>query len=95
MLNELEPVLNVALVASKDEPPIVNRLSFLPLPLRHLRPKLHAASDDTVLRDRVPTFTEVLETGTRIGLPGVCGERAARLRVELALVAEVVVSQGI
>lgn len=95
MLKELEPVLDVALVTSKDETSVMDRLPFLPFPLRHLRPKLDATPDDTVLRDRVPATTQVLEVSTRVRLADVSGEGAAGLRVDFALVAEVVVSQGI
>lgn len=76
LLKELEAIPEVALVASKDETPVLSRLPLLSLLFRYLRSELDSTSDNAVLSDG---SAMVLEVCARVRLPDVSGEGAAIL----------------
>lgn len=92
LLNEPESIPDVALVASKDETSVLNRLPLLSLLLRHLGSELDSTPDNTVLSDE---SAMILEVCARVRLPDVSGEGAAILRIDFAFEAEVIVPGGV
>lgn len=88
LLHELKPICDATRIAHKEQTAIRVRLGLPAFQLGDFWAVRDAAADDAM--DRGGGIV-VLEISTRVGLPDVCGERAAGLVIYFSLEAEVVV----
>ncbi len=79
VLDELEPVFNVALVSGEEETAAVHRLAGRVLGGGDFGSELDAATDDAAVLERCADGG-IFEVGAGVGLAGVRGEGAAVLR---------------
>ena len=80
-LKELEPVRDASLIAGKEESPTTLGLRSLLLFFREFRAELHTTAHNAILLNRNGSNRgwQGFQIVTWVGLPDVCGKRAAEL----------------